>query len=95
MTEAAKKILETFDSLPDTDRREVAVDILRRTVSSQHGLPEESELIAAADAVFLELDRHPLRSDFHSLRGLQHPPKNRVCEFSHSLAMEPAALLDS
>ena len=52
-----EKILDSFEALPEAERKEVALEILKRTASSQHGLPEEAELVAAADAVFLELDR--------------------------------------
>lgn len=58
MTETAKKILDSFDSLPEAERREVALEILRRTVSAEYGGPDDAELLAAANAVFLELDRH-------------------------------------
>lgn len=57
MTETIKKLLDTFDSLPEPDRQEVAREILRRTALGEHGSPEDAELLALADEVFLELDR--------------------------------------
>jgi hypothetical protein len=57
MTRAAKKLLEEFDSLSDADRAEVAAEILRRLAFSPHGLPDDGDLTAAADHVFLQLDR--------------------------------------
>lgn len=57
MTRAAKKLLEEFDSLSDADRAEVAAEVLRRLAFSPHGLPDDGDLTAAADQVFLELDR--------------------------------------
>ncbi|HSL83642.1 MAG TPA: hypothetical protein VLF66_12780, partial [Thermoanaerobaculia bacterium] len=57
MTEAAKDLLVVFESLPAEDRREVAVEILRReTVQTDYELTED-ELVQAADRVFLGLDQ--------------------------------------
>lgn len=56
MTETAQRLLDTFESLPETERHEVAVEILRRTSLVEDGALAESELLWAADQVFLELD---------------------------------------
>jgi hypothetical protein len=56
MTETAKKLLETFDALPEPERQEVAREILRRTALAEHGWLEDAELVALADEVFRELD---------------------------------------
>jgi hypothetical protein len=52
----AKRLLDTFDALPEPERQEVAREILRRTALAVHGSPEEAELVALADEVFRELD---------------------------------------
>jgi len=57
MTEAARKLLDTLDSLPDADRREVVREILRRAALEEHESPSDDDLVAAADEVFLDLDR--------------------------------------
>lgn len=57
MTEAAKKLLEAFDSLSQPERQELPRELLRRAASSEHGLPDDADLVAAADEVFLDLDR--------------------------------------
>lgn len=57
MTETAKRLLHTFDSLPEPERQEVAREILRRTALSEHGPLDDAELIALADEVLLGLDR--------------------------------------
>lgn len=57
MTEAARRVLEDFESLPDPERREIAAEILRRAVADECEPPSDRELVAAADSVFLELDR--------------------------------------
>ena len=55
MTLAAQRILETFETLPETDKQTVAVEILRRTLDDS--APEDQDLVLAADQVFLQLDR--------------------------------------
>lgn len=56
MTEMAKRLLDTFDALPEPERQEVAREILRRTALAAHGSLEDAELVALADEVFRELD---------------------------------------
>jgi hypothetical protein len=56
MTEAVKGVLKAFDALTDAEKREVAVEVLRRsTVLASVELPDAA-LVAAADELFLELD---------------------------------------
>ena len=57
MTETARKLLDSFDALPEPERQEVAREILRRTALAEHDSLEDAELVAAADEVFRELDR--------------------------------------
>lgn len=57
MTEATRKLLNAFDALQEADRQEVLREILRRTATAPHGAPSDTELIAAANEVFLNLDR--------------------------------------
>lgn len=57
MTRAAKKLLDEFETLPDTDRAEVLAELLRRAALAPHDLPRDEELISAADHLFVELDR--------------------------------------
>lgn len=56
MTDTAKRLLDTFDSLPEPERQEVAREILRRTALAEHPSLEDAELLALADEVFLALD---------------------------------------
>lgn len=56
MTRAAEKILETFDTLPEQDRQEIAVEILRRAPIGAAGELDEADLVFAADQIFLTLD---------------------------------------
>jgi hypothetical protein len=57
MTRAAQKVLNTFDALPEEDRKDLTVEILRRTAESDYFAPEDEELLLAADRAFLERDR--------------------------------------
>jgi hypothetical protein len=56
MNETAKRLLDTFDALPEPERQEVAREILRRTALAEHGSLGDAELVALADEVFRELD---------------------------------------
>ena len=57
MTQAAKKVIEEFDALQDADRAEVLAELLRRIALAPHDLPDSDDLVAAADRLFVELDR--------------------------------------
>ena len=57
MTQAAKKLLEEFDALQDADRAEVLAELLRHVALALHDLPDVDDLTAAADRLFVELDR--------------------------------------
>jgi hypothetical protein len=57
MTHAAKKLLEEFEALPDDVRSEVVAELVRRVAFAPHDLPTDTDLVAAADHLFLELDR--------------------------------------
>jgi hypothetical protein len=57
MTHAAKKFLEDFEALPDEERSELVAECVRRVAFSPHDLPPDTDLVAAADQLFLELDR--------------------------------------
>ena len=57
MTQAGKKLLDQFDALPAQDRAEILAELLRRAALGPHYLPQDEDLLAAADRVFAELDR--------------------------------------
>lgn len=56
MTDAAEKLLDEFDALHESDQAEVLAELLRRVAATPHDLPDPDDL-AAADPIFLELDR--------------------------------------
>lgn len=57
MTKAARHLIETFEALPEDDKRVVTLAILRQSAVEEHSPLDEAELILAADQVFLDLDR--------------------------------------
>ena len=57
MTQATKKLLEEFEALPDQDRSELMAELARRVALAPHDLPQDEDLVAAADRLFTELDR--------------------------------------
>jgi hypothetical protein len=57
MTQSTKKLLDDFDALPDADRAKFVAELLRRTAFAAHDLPGDADLSAAADRLFVDLDR--------------------------------------
>jgi hypothetical protein len=57
MSSAGRHIIEEFDALADSEKREVLMRLLE--ISREMDVPSASdeEMISAADAVFLEYDR--------------------------------------
>ena len=50
-------ILHSYELLPDGEKREVAAEILRRTLNLESTPMGDDELIAVADDLFLQLDQ--------------------------------------
>jgi hypothetical protein len=57
----AKRFLQTFEKLPEPDKHAVAAEILRHTLDEEYSSPDDSDLVFAADQLFLELDRRANR----------------------------------
>ena len=57
MTSSVQQLLHSFDLLPEAERRELAWEILRRTVNFDLPSFSDEELVLSAEALFLELDR--------------------------------------
>ena len=53
----AQNVIDTFDEIPDPEKREVAAAILRRTLEIEFLPVSDDELILNAEETFLELDR--------------------------------------
>ncbi len=57
MTKATQKLLDEFETLPDRDRSELVAELARRVALASHELLQDDDLVAAADRLFVELDR--------------------------------------
>ena len=57
VTQATQKLLDEFEALPDQDRSELVAELARRVALAPHDLPQDDDLVAAADRLFTELDR--------------------------------------
>jgi hypothetical protein len=56
MTAAARDLLEAFERLPETERLDLAAEILRRTAGRDLPPLAEDDLVTAAEELFLQLD---------------------------------------
>jgi hypothetical protein len=56
MTTAVQQLLNSFDALPEADKHQAAVEILRRVSASVEGDLPEAALVEAADELFRALD---------------------------------------
>jgi hypothetical protein len=57
MSTDIKEILNTFDLLPDNDKKDLASEILRRTIHFDFPPLTDEELIQSTEKLFLDLDR--------------------------------------
>ena len=57
MTRSVEELLNSFEQLPEAEKRELASEIIKRSLALD--LPELSDesLILAADQIFLQLDK--------------------------------------
>ncbi|HEX9731646.1 MAG TPA: hypothetical protein VGG06_06615 [Thermoanaerobaculia bacterium] len=62
MSPAVQHLIETFDHLPETDKKSAASEILRRSVELDLPPLADQDLVAAAEMVFLGLDREEERA---------------------------------
>ena len=54
---ASRWPVPSLDGLPDDIRSEVVAELVRRAAFAPHDLSTDTDLVAAADHLFLELDR--------------------------------------
>jgi hypothetical protein len=57
MTISVQNIIRSFEQLPEIEKREVAREIIRRTLEFDIPPMSDEELVLTADELFLELDR--------------------------------------
>ncbi|NJK39834.1 MAG: hypothetical protein HC920_20325 [Oscillatoriales cyanobacterium SM2_3_0] len=60
MTVLVQEILDSFDRLPDAERLEIAVEILRRLVNFDFPPLTDEDLALNAEELFLALDQAEL-----------------------------------
>ena len=56
MTANVRQLLKSFDQLPETDKREAAAEILRRTLQIELPSLDDAALVERAEELFLSLD---------------------------------------
>lgn len=61
MTNAARQLIDSFEALPEQEKREVLAQLLRRLIDSPYPSPSDEELTHAADQVFQDYDRREAR----------------------------------
>lgn len=57
MTLSAQNIVQSFDRLSDSDKKEVATEIFRRTLKFDFPPLTDDEFVLNAENIFLELDQ--------------------------------------
>ena len=57
MTNSVQQLLNVFDSLSLSEKREAAIEVLRRTMESAPNSLSDEALVEIADELFQELDR--------------------------------------
>jgi hypothetical protein len=56
MTRAAQQIIQSFESLPEEDKHDVLIELLRSPIEAGYTSPSDEELLLSADQIFLEYD---------------------------------------
>jgi hypothetical protein len=57
MTAQVQEMLQSFDRLPENEKRELVAELLRRSVTLDAPPLTDEQLLHAAEEVFLQLDR--------------------------------------
>lgn len=62
MSPAVQILIESFDHLPDPDKRTAASEILRRSAALDLPPLSDEDFVSVAETIFLELDREEERA---------------------------------
>jgi hypothetical protein len=57
MTTLVQELLNTFDRLTESERRELTLEILKRVVNLDFPPLSDEDLVLSAEGLFLELDK--------------------------------------
>jgi hypothetical protein len=63
MPTTAQQLLDEFDLLPESEKREVIIEILRRTRNFDVPPLSDDDLVMNAEALFLELDHQEMMDE--------------------------------
>ena len=63
MTANVRQLLNSFDQLPETDQREAAAEILRRSLQIELPSLDDAALVERAEELFLSLDQQEAASE--------------------------------
>ena len=63
MQTSVQQLLDSFESMPETERHQVAVEIIRRTLGLELPPLSDEELTLNAEQLFLELDKLEAAND--------------------------------
>ena len=57
MTRSVEELLNSFEKLPEAEKRELVSEIIKRSLALELPQLSDDSLIVAADQVFLQLDK--------------------------------------
>ena len=57
MTRSGEELLDSFEKLPEAEKRELASEIIKRSLAFDMPQLSDDSLLLAADEVFLQLDK--------------------------------------
>jgi hypothetical protein len=60
MTVAVKNILKSYEQLPETEKQELATEIIRRSLQLNAPALSDNDFATNADEIFLKLDQREL-----------------------------------
>ncbi|MBI1745761.1 MAG: hypothetical protein HYR55_04140 [Acidobacteria bacterium] len=63
MSTSVQHILDTFDELPEPEKRALVAEIMRRTAKLEFPPLTDADLALAAEELFLELDKREARDE--------------------------------
>ncbi|MEN3331781.1 MAG: hypothetical protein V7641_1146 [Blastocatellia bacterium] len=63
MSATVEELLDSFDHLSEAEKRELASEIIRRTIELDLPPLTDDELVLNAEALFLELDQREFAND--------------------------------
>jgi hypothetical protein len=69
VNETSQKLLDSFERLPEVEKQQLVIEILRRTLNLEIPPLTEEELTLNAEAIFLSLDAEEAEYELQSESG--------------------------